>query len=78
MDRLKNELKLEQAESARRNERNLKLIEEKNVEMETLKAQNNELKALLGILNIRYSFFKDLIFNFIYFYLFQTQKFSSV
>ena len=52
IERLKNELKFEQAKSARRNEINMKLLEEKDVQMETLKTQNKELNALLGILNI--------------------------
>jgi hypothetical protein len=57
VERLKNKLKFEQAKSARRIEKNAKLLEEKNVEMETLKTQNNELIALLGILNIPFTFF---------------------
>ncbi len=57
IERLKNKLKFEQAKSARRIEKNAKLLEEKNFEMETLKTQNNELIALLGILNIPFTFF---------------------
>ena len=51
LERLKNKLKFEQAKSARRNEKTAKLLEENDVKIETLKTQNNEIKALLGILN---------------------------
>ncbi len=71
-------MKFEQAKSARINEKNAKILEEKDVEMETLKTQNNEIKALLGILNILFSFFKGLTFNSIHFHVLKTQKFSNM
>ncbi len=63
VERLKNELKLEQAKSARINEKNSKLLEEKNVKVETLKTQNKYLNASLGNFDIRYSHFCALIAN---------------